>query len=193
MVPIFFNDKTALRTWFERNHLIETVLLVGYYTVKSKKKSITWSQSVDEAICFGWIDGIRKSIDDESYCIRFTPRRPGSNWSKINLSKARDLTQKGLMLPAGLEAFSKRKDKDHEYSYESGSSRDLDISKERLFRQHKRAWSYFLRETPSYQKITIRWIMSAKQETTRMKRLHELIAACEAEDKISAMKWGRDR
>ena len=189
MNPVFFEDQAALRSWFEKNHLNETELLVGYYTVKSKRKSISWSQSVDEAICFGWIDGIRKSIDEESYCIRFTPRRPGSNWSKVNIMKAEKLIMLGLMHPAGIEAYAKRKKTDPGiYSYETANSVTLDISLLKLFRQNSRAWEYFQTETPSYRKITIRWIMSGKQEATRLNRCNELISSCEKGERIKAMR-----
>jgi uncharacterized protein YdeI (YjbR/CyaY-like superfamily) len=189
--PVFFNNKSALREWFEQHHQSETELLVGYYTVKSKKETVTWSHSVDEAICFGWIDGIRRSIDHESYCIRFTPRRPGSNWSNVNIKKVEELTKKGLMHPAGLEAFSRRKEANSRvYSYESIKQVGLDESMEKLFCQRERAWTYFQAETPSYRKITIRWVMSARQEATRWNRLNELIAACDTGEKIKAMSYG---
>jgi uncharacterized protein YdeI (YjbR/CyaY-like superfamily) len=192
--PVFFNNKSALRAWFENHHQSETELLVGYYTVKSKKETITWSQSVDEAICFGWIDGIRRSIDQERYCIRFTPRRPGSNWSLVNIKKVEELTKQGLMHPSGLEAFSGRKDVNSGvYSYESNKQALLHESMEKVLRQSKRAWSYFESETPSYRKISIRWVMSAKQEITRLNRLNELIKACEAGKKIKAMSYGKNK
>ena len=110
MNPVFFKNQAALRAWFEANYTTKTELLVGYYKVGSKNESVTWSQSVDEALCFGWIDGIRRSIDEASYCIRFTPRKPGSNWSAVNVKKVEVLTGLGLMSDAGQEAFSKRKD-----------------------------------------------------------------------------------
>jgi uncharacterized protein YdeI (YjbR/CyaY-like superfamily) len=192
MDPIFFKNQASLRAWFEQHHTTETELLVGYYKVDTKRASITWSQSVDEAICFGWIDGIRRSIDQESYCIRFTPRRPGSNWSQVNIKKAEELTKQGLMCKAGLEAFSKRRAVDPpEYSYESDKQVLLHESMEKQFRQNKRAWDYFQAEAPSYRKITIRWVMGAKQENTRLVRLSELIGSCEAGEKIKAMRFGK--
>jgi uncharacterized protein YdeI (YjbR/CyaY-like superfamily) len=191
MDPVFFEDQIALRTWFEQNHQTETELLVGYFTVKSKRKSVTWSQSVDEAICFGWIDGIRRSINDESYSIRFTPRRPGSNWSKMNIAKVEELTNRGLMHPAGIAVYSKRLiAKSGVYSYESDQHIVPDETMIKLLQSNKQAWRYFQSETPSYRKITFRWIMSAKQEATRLGRLNELIASCEKGERIKAMRWG---
>jgi uncharacterized protein YdeI (YjbR/CyaY-like superfamily) len=191
--PVFFTNQSALRRWFEQHHQSETELLVGYYTVKSKKKSVTWSQSVDEAICFGWIDGIRRSIDQESYCIRFTPRKPGSNWSKVNIKKVVELTKLGHMHPAGLDAFSKRPENKCEiYSYETKHV-ELDEILNNQFRENGNAWSYFKSQAPFYQKTTIRWIMSAKQETTRLSRINELIRSCEAGEKIRAMSYGKKK
>jgi uncharacterized protein YdeI (YjbR/CyaY-like superfamily) len=194
MDPVFFRNQAALRSWFEQHHQSETELLAGYYKVETKKESVTWSQSVDEAICFGWIDGIRRSIDLDSYCIRFTPRRPGSNWSKVNIRKVEELTKQGLMYPSGLEAFSKRKDSDSGvYSYESLNQEVLDESMEKIFRQNGRAWSHFQAETPSYRKITVRWVLSAKQGVTRLNRLNELISSCAAGEKIKAMSYGKKK
>lgn len=190
MNPVFFESQAALRSWFEKNHLTETELLVGYYTVKSKRKSVSWSQSVDEAICFGWIDGIRRSIDSESYCIRFTPRRPGSNWSKVNIVKAEKLKKLGLMHPAGIQAYGKKKESGSEvYSYETDQLKILDDAMIKRFQENKGAWKYFCNETPSYRKITIRWVMSAKQDATRLSRLNELISSSAKGERIKAMKW----
>lgn len=119
MDPLFFKNKNELRKWFDKNHNLLTEQWIGYYKVNSGKESVTWSESVDEALCFGWIDGIRKSIDDKSYKIRFTPRKPSSSWSAVNISKIEKLTQLGLMKPEGISVFNKRKDnKSKLYSYE---------------------------------------------------------------------------
>lgn len=109
MTPIFFSNQLEFRKWLAKNYKKETVLLVGYYKVVTGKPSMTWSQSVDQAICYGWIDGVRKSLGEESYCIRFTPRKPTSNWSTVNIKKVEVLMKQGLMQPAGIEAFNKRK------------------------------------------------------------------------------------
>lgn len=190
MNPVFFEDGTALRTWFEINHLKETELLVGYYKAKSGKKSVNWSESVDEAICFGWIDGIRRSLDDESYCIRFTPRRPGSKWSKVNIMKAEKLIRQGLMFPAGNRAYKMNKKPGSDvYSHETDQLISLDDNMLKQFQENKGAWEYFCNETPSYRKITIRWIMGAKQVTTRQSRLNELISSSANAERIKAMRW----
>ena len=110
MKPLFFSKPSEFRQWLVENHLKETELFVGFYKVSSGKPTMTWSQAVDQALCFGWIDGVRKSLDSDSYCNRFTPRRPTSNWSEINIQKVKELTEQGLMEPAGLEAYSKRKE-----------------------------------------------------------------------------------
>ncbi|HRN25866.1 MAG: YdeI/OmpD-associated family protein [Ignavibacteriaceae bacterium] len=190
---VFFPTQKDLRKWFEKNHKKEKELFAGYYKVSSGKPSITWSQSVDEAICFGWIDGIRRGVDDESYCIRFTPRNPKSNWSAINIKKVEELTKLGLMKPEGLTAFSFRKDEKSEiYSYENPAI-EFDKSFLRKFKSNKKAWEYFQSSAPSYKKITTRWVMSAKQEPTRLKRLEELITDSAAGKKIKAMNYGKKK
>jgi uncharacterized protein YdeI (YjbR/CyaY-like superfamily) len=189
--PIFFPTQSDLRKWFEKNYKKEKELLAGYYKVSTGKPSITWSQSVDEAICFGWIDGIRRNVDEESYCIRFTPRNPKSNWSAINIKKAEELIKLGIMKPEGLALFNQRTDKNSKvYSYENPAV-TLDKSYEKKFRTNKQAWKFFQSTAPSYQKTTTRWVMSAKQEETRLKRLNELISDCAAGKKIKAMDYGK--
>ncbi len=191
MSIIFFKTQKDLRKWFEKNHKKKKELIVGFYKVSSGKHSVTWSQSVDEAICFGWIDGIRKSIDEESYSIRFTPRNPSSNWSNINIGKANDLIRVGLMKPEGLRLFNLRKEnKSGIYSYENTMA-EFDKEHEKRFKANKQAWEFFQSMIPSYQKITKRWVMSAKQEVTRLKRLDELINDCAAGKKIKAMSYGK--
>lgn len=143
--------------------------------MESGKPSITWSQSVDQALCFGWIDGVRKSIDKESYCIRFTPRRSNSTWSAININKVTSLTNAGLMSPMGLKAFGLRtENKSNIYSYEK-ETEFLDTNYEQQFREDKIAWAFFVKQAPSYQKVMIHWIMNAKQEKTRQSRLEKTI------------------
>jgi uncharacterized protein YdeI (YjbR/CyaY-like superfamily) len=187
--PTFFSTKSAFRKWFEKNHHSAKELLVGFYKVGTKKPCITWSESVDEAICFGWIDGVRKSIDEESYCIRFTPRKPGSIWSDINIKKVEILSKQGLMHSSGLEAFSRRQEnKSRIYSYEKEpSSLPKDFLKQ--FKANKKAWKYFQSMAPTYQKSCIHWIIDAKQEATKLKRLEELIRDSEAERKIKRLSY----
>jgi uncharacterized protein YdeI (YjbR/CyaY-like superfamily) len=190
MKPLFFSNQSQLRKWFEKNYDKKSELFVGYYKVSSGKPSVNWSQSVDEALCFGWIDGIRKSIDEESYMIRFTPRNPNSNWSAINIKKVEELTKLGLMKPRGIAAFEKRKEKNSEiYSYEK---QNVKLSPEFLkhLKANKKAWAYFNSQPPYYQRVTQRWVMSAKQEATRIKRLHILIRDCAAGVKIKQMQVG---
>lgn len=177
MKPHFFKSNADFRKWLEENHNTMTELVVGFYKVRSGKFNMTWSQSVDEAICFGWIDGIRKSIDEERYCIRFTPRNPRSIWSKINIKKVEELTRKGLMAQAGLKAFSFRDNsKSGIYSFENLPLK-LPVEFEKVFSKNKSAWNYFSKQAPSYQKMICRWIMSASQETTRLSRLERTISA----------------
>jgi uncharacterized protein YdeI (YjbR/CyaY-like superfamily) len=176
MSAVFFTTSSAFRKWLEKNHKKETELIVGFYKVGSGKPSITWSQSVDEALCFGWIDGVRKSIDEVSYCIRFTPRKPTSIWSAINIEKMEKLTAAGLMTPAGLEVFQCRKEeKSRIYSHETAPAK-LNAAFIKKFKQDKQAWKYFIAQAPSYQKVMTHWIMSAKQEKTRQSRLEKTIA-----------------
>ncbi len=146
---------------------------------------MTWPQSVDEALCFGWIDGVRRSIDKDSYCNRFTPRTPTSTWSAINIKKVRELIKNGLMQPAGLAAFKLRKDhKSGIYSYEREV---LNLSPEfvRKFKANKKAWDFFTTQAPSYQKVIIHWIMTAKQDVTRLTRLDKAISASSASKRLS--------
>lgn len=154
-------------------------MLVGFYKVDSGRPSITWSQSVDEALCFGWIDGVRKSIDKDSYQIRFTQRKATSIWSAVNLTKVEELTRKGLMQPAGLASFEKKTEaRSKVYSHEKDGVEFTPDFKKR-FQANKKAWDYFQSLAPSYRKVSTHWVMSAKQETTQGKRLHQLIAESE--------------
>ena len=178
MTLIFFSTQSEFRKWLEENHKTETELFAGFYKVASNKPSMTWSDSVDQALCFGWIDGVRKSIDKESYCIRFTPRRKNSNWSAINIKKVEKLTNAGLMTQEGKMAFSLReKSKSNTYSNEQPIS--LSVSYEKQFKKNKIAWDFFKKQAPSYQKGATHWIMSAKQEKTRQSRLEKTITESE--------------
>lgn len=175
--PLFFETPAYFRKWLEEYHQTETELLVGYYKVGTKKPSMNWSESVDEAICFGWIDGIRKSIDEESYTIRFTPRNPKSNWSTVNIKKVVALIRLGKMTSAGLAAFEKRTEiRSEVYSYENQPEK-LNPEMESRFRENSAAWEFFGKQPPSYRKPRIYWVMSAKQEATRLSRLDKLIEA----------------
>jgi len=179
MEPIYFTDTSTFRKWLEANHETETEVLVSYYKVATGKPSITWLESVDQALCFGWIDGVRRSIDMERYCIRFTPRRPGSNWSAVNIKKVEDLKRQGLMQKAGLEIFRKRKESTSEiYRYENKPEKFSD-EYEKKFKEGVNAWTFFSSQSPSYQKTATYWVLSAKQESTKLRRFEKLIEACE--------------
>jgi uncharacterized protein YdeI (YjbR/CyaY-like superfamily) len=181
MTPKFFTKQSDFRKWLEQNHKKETELLVGFYKIDSGKPSMTWTQSVDEALCFGWIDGVRQSIDKYSYRIRFTPRKPTSIWSAVNIQKVEELIKQGLMNPAGLASFENRKEnKSKIYSYENATVK-FSSEFEKQFKANKKAWDYFQSLAPSYRKPSMNWVMSAKQETTKLKRLNELIADSQSE------------
>lgn len=173
--PTFFATPTAFREWLEKHHTKATELLVGLYKKDSGKPSITWPESVDQALCFGWIDGVRRRIDDVSYSIRFTPRKRSSNWSAINIGRVEELTKLGLMRPAGLKAFEGRsEDKSRIYAYEN-AVRTLAPAAETMFRANRKAWKFFNEQAPSYRRVAIYWITSAKREETRARRLATLI------------------
>jgi uncharacterized protein YdeI (YjbR/CyaY-like superfamily) len=176
----FFSTPSGFRNWLEKNHDKKTELVVGFYKVGSGKPSMSWSESVDEALCFGWIDGVRTSIDKDRYQIRFTPRKPTSIWSTINIKKVEVLTKQGLMHPAGLASFEKRtENRSGIYSFEKEEVK-LSPSFIQQFKANKKAWKYFDSLAPSYKKVSTNWVMSAKQESTRLKRLHIIIADSEA-------------
>jgi uncharacterized protein YdeI (YjbR/CyaY-like superfamily) len=180
MSPQFFKTQSEFRKWLNANHKKETELIVGFYKVDSGKPSMTWSQSVDQALCFGWIDGVRRSVDKNSYSIRFTPRKPTSIWSAINIQKIKDLTKKGLMKPEGLVIFKNRKDKQSSGYTHGKEETKLSTVFEKKFKANKIAWNYFRSLAPGYQKLSKKWVMSAKQEATRISRMTKLIKDCEA-------------
>lgn len=184
MTPTFFADQNDFRKWLEKNHQDQKELLVGFYKVSSKKPSMSWSESVDQALCFGWIDGVRRSIDDESYSIRFTPRKTSSIWSAINIQKMEDLANAGLMMDAGLKAFSFRtENKSKIYSHEKEPVPLLEVY-EIQFKSNKTAWDFFEKQAPSYKKVMIHWIMGAKQEKTRLSRLEKTIIESEKQKRV---------
>ncbi len=177
MTPSFFSTPNELRTWFRKHHSREKELWVGYYKKGSGKPSVTWQESVDEALCVGWIDGIRKRIDGASYKIRFTPRRNGSIWSAVNIGRATILTSEGRMQPGGEKAFAaRRENRSGIYSYEQRPI-ELDEPFRSLLQRNKTAWAFFQTQPPSYRKTIVWWLLSAKQEATKRKRLQKLIEA----------------
>ncbi len=176
MDPIFFDSPTAFRRWLARHHKTAPELLVGFYKRHTGKPSLTWPQSVDEALCYGWIDGIRRTIDHEGYTIRFTPRRKGSIWSAINLKRVPELVREGRMAPAGLAVFEARDPaKAGLYSFEQRHSARFPPELLRRFRANRKAWAFFETQPPGYRKIATFYVMSAKQEETRLRRLDNLI------------------
>jgi uncharacterized protein YdeI (YjbR/CyaY-like superfamily) len=184
MKVTFFETPADLRKWFRDHAASAEELWVGFYKKDSGKPSITWPESVDEALCVGWIDGIRKSIDDARYKIRFTPRRKGSIWSAVNIRRVGALTGERRMRPAGLEAYEARiANKSGIYSYEQ--RRDaLEEPWNTMLRQHKAACEFFHAQPPSWRKAIGWWIISAKQEATRMKRFEKLVASSAAGKRI---------
>jgi uncharacterized protein YdeI (YjbR/CyaY-like superfamily) len=193
--PTFFPTPADWRKWLAANHDKETELLVGFYKRDSGKPSITWPESVDQALCFGWIDGIRKSIDAESYTIRFTPRKPTSNWSGVNIKRFGELSEQGLVYPAGQAAFDKRKDeKSNVYSYEQRDKIELDEAYLKQLKANPKAHEFFEAQAASYQKAVRHWIMSAKRPETQQKRLETLIEDSANERRIKHLvpptpKW----
>ena len=184
MKPIFFHSQEEFRQWLEENHETETEIIVGYYNVKSGKGGMTWSESVDQALCFGWIDGVLHKIDEESYSHRFTPRRANSVWSAINIKKVAELTAKGLMKPAGIAAFEKRSEtKSAIYAYEN-EAKTFPDDFEKRFKANEKAWNFFEKQANWYKKQMISWVVTAKQEKTRESRLEKLIAASANEKRL---------
>jgi uncharacterized protein YdeI (YjbR/CyaY-like superfamily) len=175
MEIIFFKSSSDFREWLEMHHADARELWVGFYKKNSGKPSITWPESVDQALCFGWIDGVRKSIDELSYMIRFSPRKSTSIWSAINMKRAEELATQGLMRPAGKKAYELRKEnRSGIYSYEQRSPA-LPDSYEKALKANKAAWDFFEAQPPSYRKTAFWWVVSAKKEETRLKRLEKLI------------------
>ncbi len=179
--PRFFASPELLREWFTEHHGTAAELLVGFHKVGSGRPSISWPEAVDEALCVGWIDGVRRSIDEHSYSIRFSPRRPRSNWSTVNIARVVELTEEGRMRPAGLAAFERRtEDRSGTYSHEQRDLATLDPAEERRFRATASAWADWQARPPSYRKAAVWWVVSAKRAETRQRRLDQLIEACAA-------------
>ncbi len=186
--PRFFPSPAHWRAWLEVHHKDAEELWVGLYKRDSGRPSITWPEAVDGALCFGWIDGIRKSVDAVSYMIRFTPRKPRSVWSAVNLRRASELSAKGLMHPAGLAAFEKREGKRSEiYSYEQRKTAELPVAYQKKLRANKVAWRFFQHQAPWYRRTCSWWVISAKKEQTKVKRLAELTEHCEHERTLPAL------
>ncbi len=189
--PQFFPTLADWRTWLEKHHANFEELWAGFYKRDSGRPSISWPESVDGALCFGWIDGVRHSIDAISYKIRFTPRKPRSTWSAINIKRVKELSKLELMHPAGLEAFEKRDgDRSAIYSYEQRSTAKLTPDYEKQFRANAEAWKFFQSQPPWYQRTSTYWVVSAKKEETRLKRLATLIDCSSRKQKIPSLNYG---
>jgi uncharacterized protein YdeI (YjbR/CyaY-like superfamily) len=181
----FFATPSLLRAWLEMNHDSAEELWVGFYRKATKRPSITWPESVDEALCFGWIDGIRKKIDDESYKIRFTPRKPKSTWSAVNIRRVNALREEGRMRPNGLAAFARRTESNSAiYSFENRESAKLSAADEREFQRDGLAWKFFQAQPPGYRRLAAWWVISARRPQTRQKRLQRLIRESRANRRI---------
>jgi uncharacterized protein YdeI (YjbR/CyaY-like superfamily) len=188
MAPRFFATPAAFRRWLVVHHAKKAELWVGFHKRATGRPSLTWPESVDEALCVGWIDAVRKRIDDESYMIRFTPRRAASTWSAVNIKRMAVLVEEGRVLPAGLAAFARRAEKKSgTYSYEQRENLELDAAQERQFRAHRAAWKYFQSEAPWYRRTTTYWVVGAKKEETRRRRLAVLIDNCAMGKRIPAL------
>lgn len=184
----YFKSQAEWRKWLERNHDKAQEIWIGFYKVNSGKKGITYKEAVDEALCFGWIDGVRYSVDELSYKNRFTPRRPKSNWSDVNIKRVKELTELGLMQPSGLKAFTvDGQNNMGKYSFEA-KSRELAPEYIKQFMKNKGAWEFYNSQAPWYRKTANWWVMSAKQEETRLKRLAILIQDSENNLRIKMLR-----
>jgi uncharacterized protein YdeI (YjbR/CyaY-like superfamily) len=189
MAPTFFETPADFRAWLAENHAEAGFLWVGFYKKGSGRRSITWPESVDEALCYGWIDGVRKGIDAESYMIRFTRRKAGSVWSSVNVNRVKALTDLGRMQPTGLAAFRARKeDRSGIYSHEQGDV-ELPEPYRGLLRENRAAWEYFETQPASYRKAASWWIVSAKKDETRRKRLDKLVVHSAQGERVPQFTW----
>jgi len=189
MDPTHFETPGEFRAWLDENHATAEFLWVGFHKKGTGRPSLTWPESVDEALCYGWIDGIRKSLGAERYMIRFTRRKAGSVWSRVNVARVQALTELGRMRPTGLAAFQARKEnRSGIYSFEQ---REVDLPEpyQGVLRQHKAAWEFFEKQPASYRKAAYWWVVSAKKEETRRKRLEKLIGHSAQAERIPEFSW----
>ena len=187
MKPTFFKTPGDLRRWLERNHASATELWIGMYKKASGKGGVTYREALDEALCFGWIDGVRKRLDEKAFVQRFTPRRPNSYWSAVNITRAEELTEAGRMHAGGLSAFERRdRDKAGKYSFERQNAK-LDQGMEKRFRANPRAWAFFESQPAGYRRLIAHWVTSAKREETRQRRLETLIKESSARRRVGLL------
>jgi uncharacterized protein YdeI (YjbR/CyaY-like superfamily) len=186
--PRFFATPDEFRAWLEEHHSTASAVLVGFHKKGTGRPSMTWTESVREALCFGWIDGIRRSLGDESYTIRFTPRKARSNWSSLNVRHVEELIREGRMTPAGLAAYEARTpERTGVYAFEQRHSARLGREQEERFRADAKAWEFFQTQPPSYRQTAIYWVLSAKREETRERRLAQLIEDSAAGRRIAQL------
>ncbi len=179
--PTFYATPQAFRAWLQKHAATQTELLVGLYKVDSGRPSMTWPESVDEALCFGWIDAVRKRIDDSAYQIRFTRRKPRSVWSAINIAKYEQLLLQGRVTPAGAQAWACRTTaKSKIYAYEQPQTAELSAAELKLFKSQRAAWQFFDNAPPGYRKTLLHWVTTAKKPETRAARLDTLVQTCAA-------------
>ena len=184
--PMYFEDAAAFRAWLAAHAHEEMELLVGFHKVGSGRPSMSWSESVDQALCYGWIDGVRRRVDDARYSIRFTPRKPASIWSVVNIAKIDKLRTAGKMTPAGEAAFALRlAAKSGIYAHERSDVPELRDAERERFQRDAAAWAYFEAAPPGYRKVMLHWITKAKREETRSKRLAQLMQACAAGERLA--------
>lgn len=192
--PRFFRTQADLRAWFEQHHDEGGELWVGYYKKGTGLPSVTWPESVDAALCFGWIDGLKRSVDEKSYTLRFTPRRKRSHWSDRNLGRMKELVAEGLVAESGLAAYERRdRRRERQASYEQSGTVALPAEYERKLKANLAAWEYFQSARPSYRKQVTWWVISAKREDTRQRRLGVLIESCAEGDVIPPLRWAKKR
>jgi uncharacterized protein YdeI (YjbR/CyaY-like superfamily) len=184
---IFFSTPAEFRAWLEEHHDTESEVWVGYFKKATGKPTMTWPQAVEEALCFGWIDGKLQRIDDERHRQRFTPRRPGSNWSEINVAKVADLRTAGRMRPAGEAAFAARRDDPTALTYERRHEAAFDADQEAAFRANQTAWAWFGEQSDAYRHMATFWVVSAKRPETQAKRLGSLIESSAAGRRVPAL------
>lgn len=183
--PLYFADAAAFRDWLAAHAETAPELIVGFHKLGSGTPSMNWPDSVDEALCVGWIDGVRKRVDEHRYQIRFTPRRPGSIWSAVNIAKVERLIAEGRMQPAGLAAYAlRRPERSAVYAFEQAQEPELSEPELRAFQRHEAAWAFFQATPPGYRKLMLHWVSTAKRSDTRARRLAELLAACLAGERL---------
>lgn len=187
---VYFDGPESFRAWLEEHHATATHLVVGFHKKATGTPSMTWSESVDEALCFGWIDGHVKAVDELRYTRRFTPRKPGSIWSTVNIKKFAELDAAGRVKPAGHEAFARRTaERSGIYSHERDDEPTLTPNEEEVFTRHRAAWTYFNGRNASYRRAALHWVVSAKRPETRARRLQQLIADSAAGLTVKPMRW----